>query len=229
MSEYTLKSLPDAERPRERLRFFGADAVSTSELIAIIIGSGTRGCSVLQLAQQLLQRFGSLTSLAEATIEELIQVKGLGIAKATQLKAALSLGTRLVPLDEEGPKRLERPEQVFGLLKSEFQVYKQEVFCVLLLDAKGKLIKKEHVSLGTLTQALVHPREVFYPAIRHKAASLILAHNHPSGDPSPSSEDLEVTSRLVEAGRQIGIPIHDHVIIGRDGYVSLRERGVKFQ
>lgn len=225
----SIQHLPKEERPRERLMHHGAEALSTVELIAILLGSGTKAKPVLQLAQEILAQFGSLAQLAEATVEELQQIKGIGTTKAIQFKAALSLGLRLSRQVILPGTRLDQPTSVYHLLKDVIRDEKRELFIVILQDVKQCLICYEVVSVGTLSNSLVHPREVFYPAIRHKAASLILAHNHPSGDPEPSLQDYRVTELLIEAGQLIGIPINDHLIIGHQGYVSLRKKGVNFK
>ncbi len=224
----TIHQMPKEERPRERLTRYGSQALSSSELIAILLGNGTRGSSVIQLAQVLLSHFGSLESLADATVIELCQVKGIGQAKAIQLKAAFDLGRRaLVPKEETKP-RLDTPIQAYKLFRDSYAYAKQENFIVVLQDVKGYLICWEVVAVGTLTETLVHPREVFYPAIRHKAATLLVVHNHPSGDPEPSEEDLAITRKLCEVGKVMDIPLVDHLIITPTKYVSLRERGIKY-
>jgi DNA repair protein RadC len=225
---YSIQNMPLEERPRERLLQSGVESLSTAELIAIILGSGTKGKSVLQMSQELLSHFGSLKNLSEATVKELCQIKGLGEAKALQLKAAFGLGSKIsrqaIPLKV----RIENPLHVYHLLKEELENEKREFFIVILQDVKANLICHEVVAIGTLSNTLVHPREVFYPAIRHKAASLILAHNHPSGDPTPSKQDLEVTKILIEAGKLVGIPVQDHLIIGHGSYISLRQISTLF-
>lgn len=228
MSHYSIQDLPEAERPRERLMHFGAEALSTAELIAIILGSGSQTKPVLQLAHEIVARFGSLRELAEATLSELLEIKGIGFAKAIQLKAAFNLGMRTSKQAVTPKYRIEHPLHAYNLLKDEMEHEKRELFVVILQDVKGFVICHEIVSIGSLSQTLVHPREVFYPAIRHKAASLIVAHNHPSGDPTPSPQDLELTKILVEASSLISIPLHDHLIIGQQRYVSLRQQGFPF-
>ena len=220
---YSLKELPLSERPRERLLLHGPSALSSMELIALILGSGTRGKSVLALSQELLSHFGSLLRLQEATIEDLCQVKGLGKAKAIQLKAALTLASRASRERTPPPDRLETPLKAYLWVRDLVVHEKKEVFGVILLDAKGAPIRWEVVSVGTLTQTLVHPREVFHPAIRYLAASLILVHNHPSGDPTPSPEDRRLTRQLYTASASMGIPILDHLIIGKQGFISFKE------
>lgn len=226
---YSIRDLPEEERPRERLLRHGPESMSTAELIAIILGSGTKGMPVMVLAQELVKVFGSLRGLAEATIGELCQIKGLGAVKAIQLRACLSLGMRVSREETKARYRIENPYHAYYLVKDELERETRETFMVILQDIRGCVISTEIVSIGTLSNALVHPREVFYPAVRHKAASLILVHNHPSGDPTPSKEDYDVTEKLVQVGNVMGIPVNDHLIVGIDGFVSLRQRGFQFQ
>jgi DNA repair protein RadC len=228
MSKYTIKNIPEDERPRERLARHGAESLSSTELIAIVLGSGTKTQPVMEISQEIVSRFGSLRALGEATLAELCQVKGVGMAKAMQLKAAFSLGIRASRQTIAPKYRIDHPLHAYNLVKDEMEQEKRELFVVILQDARGFVICHEVISVGTLTSALVHPREVFYPAIRHKAASLILAHNHPSGDHSPSTEDYEITNNLIDVGILMNIPVYDHLIIGQGGYTSLRQRGVKF-
>ncbi len=223
MSGYSIQKMPEAERPRERLLQHGPEAISSVELIAIILGSGTKGFSVLQIAQELLVRFGSLQKFADASIEELQQIKGLGLAKAIQLKAALNLGLRASRQCVDQKFRIINPVHAYHYIKEEIEFEKRELILVILQDNKGCVLSHHIVAIGTLSQALVHPRDIFHPAIRHKAASLVLVHNHPSGDPKPSLEDLDVTKVLIEASRLIDIPINDHLVIGHGCYVSLRQ------
>lgn len=228
MLTYNLKELPLAERPRERLTLHGAEVLSSAELIAILLGSGTKGKSVLVLAQELLSHFGSLNGIKEADLEDLYQIKGLGKAKAMQLKAALSLAARMGRESAVLPERLDSPKKAYAWVRDFVEHEKKEVFGVILLDAKGRAIRWEIVSVGTLTQTLAHPREVFYPAIRYLAASLILVHNHPSGDPTPSAQDKVLTQLLITASHSLLIPLFDHLIIGKNGYISLKESGIQF-
>ncbi len=220
---YRVSDLPEEERPRERLLLYGEESLSASELVAIILGSGTRGRSVVQLAKELLATFGSLERLADASIEELCCFKGLGRAKAIQLKAAVSLGKRVSRGSTVLRPAVRTAQQAYALLRNRLEGEGQERVIVLLLDTKSCLIAQEMISLGTVAQVLVHPREVFHPAIRHQAASLILAHNHPSGDPTPSPEDKLLTRQLLAASRVMSIPLNDHLIIGKGTYVSLRD------
>ncbi len=222
MASYLIQQIPEADRPRERLMHYGPDIMSTAELIAAILGSGTKGISVMDLAHQLAFLYGN--KLADVTIEELCQVKGMGKAKAVQLKAALCLGMRAtktqVPVK---PRRLLDPREVYNYIKDELENEKRELLVAIMLDVKGCVICKKIVTIGTLSRTLIHPREVFYFAIRHNAASLILAHNHPSGDPTPSKDDLRATENLVAVGKMMGIPVYDHIIVGYKRYISLRD------
>ena len=221
-----LLDLPSHARPRERLLEAGEEALSIVELIAIILGTGTQGKSVLQLSQELLETFGSLPALLEASVEELKAVKGIGPAKAIQLKAAFAIALRFHRIyGEQRKTALSTSQDAYLLFKDKLEHLKQEALVVLLRDAKGQVISLNQVALGTLSQVLIHPREVFFPAIRQKAHSMIIAHNHPSGDPTPSQADLEMTRRLLSSGQIIGIPIDDHLIIGKGNYVSLKEKG----
>lgn len=224
-NSYSVLLLPQEERPRERLLRNGAETLSAAELIAIVLGSGTKSMPVLQLAQVMVTHFGGLPQLAEATIQELCQIKGIGLTKAIQLRAVFGLGIRLSKQNITAKYKIEHPVHVYHLVKDQLQAEKREFFVVVLQDAKGCVIEQLTVSIGTLTHAPVHPREVFYPAIRHKAASLILVHNHPSGDLTPSKKDCELTRQLIEVGNVIGIPVNDHLIISEQGYVSLRQQG----
>lgn len=221
----SLHAIPEADRPRERLRKHGVDAMTTAELLAIILGSGMKGKSVLHLSQEIVAHFGSLEALGQATFSELCQIKGLGPAKAIQVLAAVGLSSRITHQQIGPGDKIAVPAQVYRAVIDAFAGEKRELFLTLLLDVRGCLITREVVSVGTLAKTLVHPREVFYPAIRHKAASLVLVHNHPSGNPLPSEEDIVLTRKLVTAGHLMGIPISDHVIIGDGDYASMRIRG----
>ncbi|MFI5344294.1 MAG: DNA repair protein RadC [Chlamydiales bacterium] len=163
--------------------------------------------------------------VAEATLSEILEIKGIGLAKALQLKAALGLGLRASKSPIAHKYRIDHPMHAYHLIKDEIAAEKREHFIVILQDTKGYVICHEIVSIGTLSQTLVHPREVFYPAIRHKAASMIVAHNHPSGDPTPSPQDIDLTKSLLQASQLMGIPLYDHIIIGRESYLSMRQMG----
>jgi DNA repair protein RadC len=223
-NSYSIQQMPEAERPRERLVRFGAESLSAAELIAIILGSGTKQLPVIQLAQLMLAQFGNLQQLADATVQELCQIKGIGTAKAIQLRAVFNLGLRLSKQNISAKYKIEHPVHAYNLVKDELLGEKRELFVVIMQDAKGCSIGHHIVSIGTLTETPVHPREVFYPAIRHKAVSLILVHNHPSGDLTPSRQDCELTRQLIAVGHIVGIPVNDHIIISDQGYLSLRQR-----
>lgn len=223
MSSYRIHSLPVNERPREKLQRDGHEALSNAELIAVLLGSGTRKKSVFELANEIVFRYGSLKNLSEATVEELCQIHGLGKAKAVLLKAAFGLGIKLSKQKIPPKYHIETARHAYCLVKDDLENRKQEAFITILLDAKGCALSHHLITLGTLTDVLIHPREVFYPAIRHKAVSIIGVHNHPSGDPTPSEQDVIVTQSLVSAGKLLHIPVSDHIIIGEKKYVSLRE------
>jgi len=216
-----MRDLPTHERPREKLLRSQSESLSLIELIAIVLGSGSKEKPVLQLAQELVAFFGTLENLSEATVAELCQIKGIGPAKAIQLRAAFQLGVRLSR--ELVPERMQisHPLHAYQLVKHRLEKEKREHLLAILLDTKGFVITQHIVSIGTLTQSLVHPREVFHPAIRHQAASIILAHNHPSGDPALSKEDVRITEKLIEVGNLMGIPVRDHIIVGKGCYISL--------
>ncbi|MDW8317640.1 MAG: DNA repair protein RadC [Anaerolineae bacterium] len=224
-----MRDLPQGERPRERLAHYGASALSTAELLAIILRVGTDGENVLRVAEQLLVRFDGLPGLAQATVEELCQVKGVGVAKAVQVKAALELGRRLlVAAPHERPQIL-NPADAANLLMAEMSLLSQEHLRTLLLDSRNRVMKIHTVYVGSLNAASVRVAELFREAIRANCASLILAHNHPSGDPTPSAEDVQLTRSAVEAGQLLGIDVLDHLIIGRQRFVSMKERGLGFK
>lgn len=219
----SLKFIPSEERPRERLARFGTSVLSTIELLAILLGSGTQKRSVLQLAGDLLAHFKTLRALSTASIQELQEVKGIGVAKAIQLHAAFALSSRK---EEVIPIVLDTPEKVYALIRHELECLPTEVLLVLLRDIRYQCIHREILAKGTLTELLTHPREIFHLAIKHRAHSLVIAHNHPSGDPTPSSRDLAMTERLVEVGKVMGIPLADHLIIGKGRFVSLSSLGL---
>jgi DNA repair protein RadC len=219
-----LKALPSSERPRERLMQQGLSALSLAELFAIVLGSGTKDKSVLDLASELLMHFGSLENLFDASIAELMEIKGIGQAKAIQLKAIFGIVLKCRPSTFSAAP-ITSHKQAYLIAKEEIESCKQEVLLVLLRDIKGCLIHREQVAIGTLSQVLAHPREIFYPAVRHKAHSFILAHNHPSGDPTPSGADLNLTRVLSHSGQLMGIGLDEHLIIGRNAYTSLLQTG----
>ncbi len=230
---FTVRDLPVEERPRERLAEFGAEALSAQELLALILGRGVRGESVMMTAQKLLSRFGSLQGVTEASLEELKQINGIGIAKAAQIKACLEIGKRAriqsSSVQEKGVKKQDEkvasPQKVYELVKSKLRNYAKEHFFVLSFDTRNKVLGMDVVSVGTLGASLVHPREAFEVAIRRHADHIVVAHNHPSQDLEPSQEDRNVTKLLVESGKVLGIALVDHLIVGTDAYISFKEQG----
>jgi len=224
---FTIHDLPLGERPRERLLKLGSEALSAQEILAVILGRGTRGESVMMTSQKLLSRFGNLKGVANASVEELIQTTGVGPAKATQIKAVLELSRRLEADAGEKPKPvLKSPEDVAAEVRGQLKGKKKEHFLVLCLDTRNRLINRKLVSMGSLDTSIVHPREVFKEAVSSCAASVIFAHNHPSGDPEPSKEDIELTKRLAKAGEILGIDVLDHIIVCDQGFVSLKARNL---
>jgi DNA repair protein RadC len=222
---FTIHDLPQEERPRERLVRFGEQALSAQELLQLILGRGIAGESVTITAQKLLAQFGSLQKLSEASIEELSLIKGIGLAKATQIKAVFEIGRRLsTQIPSYKSKELMNPEKVAKLVRSKLKDYSKEHFYLIPLDSRNWSINE--VSLGSLNASIVHPRETFAEAIKSKAASVIIAHNHPSGDPEPSEGDLEITKRLVEAGKVLDIEVLDHVIVTKETFLSMKEKGI---
>jgi len=221
---YRIHDLPKVDRPRERLQRKGPGALRNSELLAILLGSGMPGRNVLEVAEHLLRKFGS-KGLFEASFDELRQVAGIGKVKAGQLLAAFELGKRILLGQDEDAVTIESPEDVYQLSKRIHKA-KKEHFLAYLLNARNVVVAEEQISVGTLTMAVVHPREVFEPAVRHSAAGIILVHNHPSGDAEPGDDDRALTKRLVEAGRLMGIEILDHVIVTRNSYTSLKALGL---
>jgi DNA repair protein RadC len=215
--------LPKDERPRERLVKFSEQALSAQELLQLILGRGVAGESVAVTAQKLLAQFGSLQKLSEASIEELSSIKGIGLAKATQIKAAFEIGRRIsTQVPAYKGKELTDPEKVYQLIKSKLKDYHKEHFYIIALNSRNYSIAE--VSVGSLNASVVHPREVFAEAIKNKAASVILVHNHPSGDPEPSEDDLILTKRLVESGKILGIEVVDHMIITKNEFFSFKEK-----
>jgi DNA repair protein RadC len=214
---------PRTDRPRERLTESGAAALSDAELVALLLRTGDRQRDALGVAARLLERFAGLRGLARASAREMCSAPGVGPAKTASLLAALELGRRLEGRRLSAGVALRSPADIDRHFRPELRDVRQEHFCVVLLDARHRVLRTETVSRGTLTASLVHPREVFRPALREAAAAMVLVHNHPSGDPSPSAEDREVTARLVRAGEILGVRVLDHVILAERGFVSLRE------
>lgn len=225
----TIKDLPKNQRPRERLERYGAGALSDAELLAVLIRTGTPTESALVLAQRILKGDGAkngLSYVAEAGLEELSKIKGIGLAKSVQLKAAVELGRRIATYTNSDKITIHSPIDVKNLLMEQMRFLEKEYFKAILLNIKNHVISVEDISVGSLNASIVHPREVFKTAIKRSSASIILAHNHPSGDPTPSREDIQITKRLVEAGKIIGIEVLDHVIIGDGVFLSFKEKGI---
>jgi DNA repair protein RadC len=224
---FTIHDLPPSERPRERLQKLGAEALSAQEILAVLLGRGVSGESVMVTAQRLLSRFENLKGIAEASVEELSTVKGIGLAKAAQIKAAFELASRLEGYAQAGEKTVVKtPEDVSGVVGGRLRGKKKEYFLALLLDTRNQLIKVAEISVGSLDSSIVHPREVFKEAISASAAAVIFAHNHPSGDAQASPDDIKLTKRLAEAGELVGIEVLDHVIIGDKKFLSLKREGL---
>ena len=229
MTSYqTIRDWPTEDRPREKLLDKGADALTDTELLAIIlrIGNASTGESAIDHARQLLSRFGGFKGIDEAGASELSSVKGIGPAKIAQIKACLEIGRRLGNHRWQAGQALRSSEDVFRHFRDNLEKEKREMFYVVLLNNKNKKIRDVKISEGSLTASLVHPREVYNPVIRESAAAVIFVHNHPSGDPAPSPEDIEITRRLKEVGDVMGVRVLDHVVIGHDRYFSFSDKGM---
>nr|WP_042354916.1 DNA repair protein RadC [Bacillus rubiinfantis] len=220
-----IRDFPQDERPRERFIHHGPESLSNHELIAILLRNGTKQESVLQLANRLLTHFEGLRQLKSATLEEITQIKGIGPAKAIQILAAVEIGRRITNLNYHNRYIIRSPEDGANYVMNDMRFLTQEHFVCLYLNTKNQVIHKQTVFIGSLNTSIVHPREVYREALKRSAASIIALHNHPSGDPAPSREDIEVTRRLVECGKIIGIDLLDHLIIGDNRFVSLKEKG----
>jgi DNA repair protein RadC len=230
MATLRIHELPDEDRPREKLLKNGASTLSESELIAILLRTGTVGANAIDVARELLTRYQSLTSLSRRGAKELAEIKGIGPAKALQLAAAFELGKRLA---QESPSRgkLDSPELIYDLLGPEMRMLSKESLRAVLLDTRFRLLRVEEIALGSISECVAHPREIFRPALIHSAYAVILAHNHPSGDPSPSAADIQMSRRMAEAAKILQIRLLDHVIIGapapgRAPFYSFKEAGV---
>lgn len=220
-----IRDFPQDERPRERFIQHGAQSLSNHELIALLLRTGTKEESVLQLSNRLLTQFEGLRLLKSATLEEITSIKGIGSAKAIQVLAAVELGRRVANLSYDDRYVIRSPEDGAKYMMNDMRFLTQEHFVCLYLNTKNQVIHKQTIFIGSLNASIVHPREVYKEALRRSAASIICLHNHPSGDPSPSREDIEVTKRLSECGKIIGIDLLDHLIIGENKFVSLKEKG----
>jgi DNA repair protein RadC len=231
MAALLIREMPEHERPRERLVEHGADALRNAELIAILLRTGMKGASALQIADQLLQKFATLDALARASLQQIAEVKGIGRDKAIALKSAFTLAQRMARELHAPAPLLDTPERVAELLREENRLFEVETFQSVLLNSRRRLIRVEQISQGTLDTLLVHPREVYRSAIAANAHAIIIVHNHPSGDPTPSEADIKVTRDLIRAGQLLKIDLLDHIVLGRAteerprDYVSLRELG----
>ncbi|WP_180955058.1 RadC family protein [Bacillus sp. V3-13] len=220
-----IRDFPADERPRERFVQNGPENLSNHELLALLLRTGSKQESVLQLANRVLSSFEGLRLLKDASLEEITAIKGIGTAKAIQVLAAVELGRRIANLSDDDRYIIRSPEDGAKLLMNDMRFLSQEHFVCLYLNTKNQVLHRQTIFIGSLNASIVHPREVFKEAFRRSAASIICVHNHPSGDPSPSREDIEVTKRLAECGKIIGIEMLDHLIIGENKYVSLKEKG----
>lgn len=223
-----IKEMPEGERPRERLEFYGESALSNAELLAIALRIGSHGESAVGLGLRLLAEFSGLTGLAQASVRELCRVRGVGPAKAVQVKAALELGRRLLLSSDDSRPQITCPEDAARLFMSTMSTQQQEQMRVMLLDTKHRVLRIPTVCVGSLNTSMVRIADVFREAVKDNAFAIIVAHNHPSGDPTPSPEDVTVTSAIVHAGDLLDIKVLDHLIIGKQRHVSLKDRGLGF-
>lgn len=224
----SIKDWPADERPREKLLAQGADKLTDAELLALIIrtGDSSSKCSAVDLARGLLKRFGALRQLSSASIGELCQQPGIGPAKAAEIQALFQIARRFSDSRLQPGQAYRSSTDAFAHFHERLCDYRKEVFIALLLDSKNRLIREVQISEGSLTASIVHPREVFAPVLRESAAAILFVHNHPSGDPTPSREDIEITTRLKQVGDLMGVRVLDHIIIGKGDYVSLADRGL---
>lgn len=220
---FFIREIPHHERPRERFIKEGPDALLTYELIAIILRTGSREDSVLNLSKKILYQAKTLRALSMLDIADLTSIKGIGPSKAIQLLAAFELGKRMHSEDYQKRLKVHNPESIYLFLKDKLELKTKEHLIGLFLNSKGELIKKETIFVGTLNSSVIHPREIFKEAVKVSAASIVIAHNHPSGDPSPSAQDIEITKRLHQNGLMMDIEVLDHIIIGQNKYFSFKE------
>ncbi len=227
-ASYRITDMESSDRPRERLLMLGPTSLSNAELVSILLRAGIEGMNVLQLAQKLLLEMGGLTGLHQAPLEALCDRRGIGPAKAAQIKAAIELGRRLAIASPEERPVIQSPEDAAALLLYEMGALEQEHLRVLLLNTRNRVLRTVEVYRGSLNSSMIRIGEIFREAIRANAAAIIVAHNHPSGDPTPSPEDVRVTKALVESGELLDIEVLDHLIIGKNRYVSLKSKGLGF-
>jgi len=219
---YRIKDLHESQRPRERLEKQGAEVLNDAELIAILLRVGMRGASAVQIGQRLLFLFGGLDGLQRATFLELCNVEGVGPAKAAQIKAAIEVGRRIAKIKPQERRLISSPQDVADQVQYKMAALEQEELWILLLDTRNHHLRTEHLYRGSLNASTVRPAEIFKSGIRHNAAALIIVHNHPSGDPSPSPEDVNLTRMLIEAGKMLELPILDHIVVGTHGTASIK-------
>ncbi len=224
-TQLKMKDMPKSERPRERLLQYGESHLSNQEIIAILLGNGTKQETVMDLANRLLMHFEGVKLLGEATIEELTAIKGIGQAKGVKLLGAIELGRRMHKYKPVDNYIIRSPEDGANFVMEEMRNLNQEHLVALFLNTKNQVIHRQTIFIGSLNASIVHPREIFREAVKRSAASVVCAHNHPSGNPAPSQEDIHVTRRLVEAGKIMGIEVLDHLVIGNQSYISLKEKG----
>ena len=225
VTQLRMREVHEADRPRERFLRQGPSSLSNQELIAILLRTGTKKESVLTLANRVLIQFEKIHALKHATVEEIQQIKGIGEAKAIQLLAAIELGRRMMQKEVDEKYTIRSPEDAAHFLMPTMVSLQQENFVALFLNVKNQIIHQQTIFIGSLNASIVHPREIFRVAVKRAAASIIVAHNHPSGNPTPSREDIDVTERLVEAGQILGIEVLDHLIIGDHQFISMKEKG----
>ncbi len=223
---FMIKEIPFEERPRERFLKYPSQTISTHELIAIILRTGSKQESVIELAKRILYKYGNLKELSSASIKDLMKIRGIGTSKAIELLAAFELGKRVSKESFTPQVKLFSPESIYLFLKDELEMKTQEHFLALYLNTKGELLKKETLFIGSLNSSLIHPRELFKHAVLNSAATIIVSHNHPSGDPTPSSQDIDITKILHKNGKMMDIELLDHIIIGKDRYYSFKEKGI---
>jgi DNA repair protein RadC len=226
-SQYRITDIDTSERPRERMERLGPGALSDGELMAILLRVGIPGTNAIELGQLLLQKFGGIYGIHQAPFHEVCEVKGMGTAKAAQLKAALELGNRMV-VQTVRDRVVHSPEDAAAFVRHEMSALEQEELRVILLDTRNRIIEVDEIYKGSINSSQVRIAELFKKAIRRNAPSIILVHNHPSGDPTPSPEDIAVTRAIVQAGRLLDIEVLDHLVIGSLSFVSLKERGLGF-
>ncbi|MCL2863652.1 MAG: DNA repair protein RadC [Methanimicrococcus sp.] len=224
-TDVKIKDFPVTEQPRERLLKYGPDTLSDAELLAIILRTGTMGMNSITMCQQIFAS-ANLKKLSRSTIQELVKIRGIGMTKACQIVSVFELSRRLETYTDEPKPKIRDPEDIYRVMYPKIREEKQEKFMVLCLDTKNQIISIETIFIGSLDSSIVHPREIFKTAILASAASIILVHNHPSGDPTPSHEDIVITNRIIEGGKLLGINVWDHLIIGDGSYISLKRENL---